>query len=335
MVEIVTHVRGPFFDELRRGQVFDQAPEVTLTSGLAVAHQAIVGDRLRLPLSDTLAVAVCGRAGVAHPALVWDIAIGQSTLVTQQVIANLFYRGLSFHRSPHLGDTLRTTTEVVALRQNQAKPGRPATGLAALRVTTIDQHSNPVLDFWRCAMLPLSTDEIDTRFGDNLDQVGNGALDLSAAAFSQWDLSTMRDQVPGEHFGSELLGRTFAVTGGDVVSSAPELARLTLNIARVHHDETSSNAGRLVYGGHTIGIALAQVTRAIPNIAAVVAWHRCEHTGPVHEGDTLHSRISVDHVEALPAGGGLVHLRSLVSASDSVAGTPRSVLDWRFVTLMA
>ena len=47
-------MRGPFFDELQRGQIFDHAPDVTLTSGLAVAHQAIVGDRLRLPLSDTL-----------------------------------------------------------------------------------------------------------------------------------------------------------------------------------------------------------------------------------------------------------------------------------------
>ena len=334
-MENLTQVRGPFFDELQRGQIFNHAPDVTLTSGLAVAHQAIVGDRLRLPLSDTLAVAVCGRAGLAHPALVWDLAIGQSTVVTQQVIANLFYRGLSFHSTPHIGDTLRTTTEVVALRQNQPKPGRPATGLAALRVTTTDQHSNPVLDFWRCAMLPLSTDEIDTGSADNLDQVGNSAQDLSAGAFSHWDLGAMREHVGGEHFGPQLLGRSFVVTGGDVVSNAPELARLTLNIARVHHDETSSSAGRLVYGGHTIGIALAQVTRAIPNIAAVVAWHHCDHTGPVHEGDTLQSRITVERMEPLPAGGGLLHLRSLVSAINSAAATPRAVLDWRFVALMA
>ena len=30
----------------------------------------------------------------------------------------------------------------------------------------------------------------------------------------------------------------WAVQGGDVVSSAPELARLTLNVATVHHDAT-------------------------------------------------------------------------------------------------
>jgi acyl dehydratase len=53
---------------------------------------------------------VTGRSPIAHPALVWDVAIGQSTVVTHRVKANLFYRGLAFHRYPVLGDTLRTVT---------------------------------------------------------------------------------------------------------------------------------------------------------------------------------------------------------------------------------
>jgi acyl dehydratase len=39
--------QGPFFEQLARGQVFDTAPSVTLTSGHAAIHQGIVGDRLR------------------------------------------------------------------------------------------------------------------------------------------------------------------------------------------------------------------------------------------------------------------------------------------------
>src|SRR5690349_25071323 len=88
---------GPFFDDLHVGQVFDTAPSMTLTSGAAATHQAILGDRMRLPLDAELSAAVTGGA-LAHPALVCDVAIGQSTLVTQRVMANLFYRGLVFHR---------------------------------------------------------------------------------------------------------------------------------------------------------------------------------------------------------------------------------------------
>ena len=43
-------VAGPYFDELSVGQVFDDAPALTLTDGHAALHQAILGDRLRLAL---------------------------------------------------------------------------------------------------------------------------------------------------------------------------------------------------------------------------------------------------------------------------------------------
>ena len=71
------------------------------------------------------------------------------------MIANLFYRGLALRRSPRIGDTLRTVTEVVALRDTSERPGRAPTGLAALRVVTVDQLDRPVLDYYRCAMLPM------------------------------------------------------------------------------------------------------------------------------------------------------------------------------------
>ncbi|WP_131809939.1 MaoC family dehydratase, partial [Mycolicibacterium mucogenicum] len=166
---------GPFFDDLSVGQVFDWAPAMTLTDGVAAAHQAILGDRLRLPLDAGLSAAVTSSVrALAHPGLVCDVAIGQSTLVTQRVKANLFYRGLQFHRFPQLGDTIATRTEVVGLKQNSAKPGRPRTGLAALRMSTADQEGRTVLDFHRCAMLPLRDDAADTGHADDLSVIGAG-----------------------------------------------------------------------------------------------------------------------------------------------------------------
>src|SRR4030088_1267920 len=54
---------GPYFDDLSRGQVFDWAPVATLSAGMAAAHQAIVGDRLRLALDADLCAAVTGAPG--------------------------------------------------------------------------------------------------------------------------------------------------------------------------------------------------------------------------------------------------------------------------------
>ncbi|MFD1815360.1 MaoC family dehydratase [Rhodococcus gannanensis] len=325
-------VGGPYFDELTVGEVFDTAPGVTLTDGIAATHQAIVGDRLRLPLDAHLATLVAG-GPVAHAGLVTDIAIGQSTLATHHVKANLFYRGLRFHRLPLIGDTLYTATEVVGLKQNSAKPGRAATGLAALRINTTDQRGDVVLDFYRCAMLPLEPGADPTLPGPADDLSAIGPQDPPQwAAPAGLDLGAYRERVPGTHFDVDLVGTVFT-SSGDVVTSAPELARLSLNIAATHHDERVGAAGRLVYGGHTIGIALAQACRALPNLVTVLGWQSCDHTGPVHEGDTLTSELHVESAEALAAGG-VLHLRSLVHAHRG-GETPAPVLDWRFTALFA
>lgn len=322
---------GPFFDDLSLGDRFDTAPRIRLTDGLAASHHAIVGGRLRLPFDPDLSARVTGMASpLASPAVVWDFAIGQSTLVTQRAIANLFYRGLVFRRAPVIGDTLHTLTEIVGLRPASARPGRPPRGLVVMRMRTSDQDDRTVLDFFRCAMLPARAETgaepkglIDPQAGD---------LDISAAVVG-WNLAQYRGSVSGPHFADLKVGASYAVTAGDLVSNAPELARLTMNLAAIHHDAAIGNGERLVYGGHTVGLALAQVTRALPSIITVLGWHHCDHIGPVREGDTLHSTITIERTEPRTGGGGLAHIRVLVTASNG-AGTS-SVLDWGFAGLFA
>lgn len=327
-------VDGPFYDDLEIGQRFDSAPVMRLTDGLAATHHAIVGGRLRLAFDAGLSTDVTGRAEpFAAPAFVWDMAIGQSTLVTQRAIANLFYRGLVFGRAPAIGDSLNTVTTIIGLRPASAKPGRPPRGLVTMRIATSDQHGRPVLDFCRCAMLPAREAGTAAAQGETeLPPSDFTAAQLSAAAAS-WNLDAFRRTVPGGHFDALRAGAVHRLAGGDVVSSAPELARLTMNLAVIHHDRTVSGK-RLVYGGHTIGLAAAQLTRALPDLVTILGWHDCDHLGPVHEGDTLHSEITIERCEALPGGGGLAHLRSRVRATGMDGGVS-DVLDWRLIGLFA
>jgi acyl dehydratase len=166
----------------------------------------------------------------------------------------------------------------------------------------------------------------DAPTGDEGDEVG-GAADLEphdlVEAATGYDLSALPSD--GEVEAGE-------IEGGDVVDSAPALARLTLNVAMAHLDATRAAQGqRLVYGGHTIGIAAAQATRAAPGLVTILGWHAADHTGPVFEGDTLRSRIEVERRDALPGRGELVHVRSHVTAVER----DEHVLDWRFVGVMA
>ncbi|WP_404827757.1 MaoC family dehydratase [Conexibacter stalactiti] len=316
---------GPYFDELALGDVFDGAPAVTLTAGDAALHRAIVGDRLRLALDERLAERVTGAPGLlAHPALVWDVAIGQSTVVTRRVIANLFYRGFILRRAPRIGDTLRTTTTVEALRETSRRPDRAPSGLAVLRIVTVDQEERPVLDFHRCAMLPLRPGAAPTGLDAPLEPIGE-QLDaaLLAASWEGWDLGLLTPTAVAA-------GDAWTVEGADVVSCAPELARLTLNIATAHHDRTANVSGRrLVYGGHTIAVAAAQLTRLLPDLVTVAGWHGCDHLAPVFEGDLLRTAVAVEQRD-----GALVHLRCAVEA-ERADGERVDVLDWRPVAVVA
>lgn len=165
-------VASPFFEDLSVGQVCDDAPAVTLTEGLAAFHAALTGDRLRMPLDTTLSRAVTGHdAPLAHPNLVCNVAIGQTTPPSGRVIGNLFYRGLLLQRPVFLGETLRTTTRIVALRQNRARAGRPATGMAVFQMHVENQDGDTVLHFWRCPMLPCRDPEADTGHADSFDAI--------------------------------------------------------------------------------------------------------------------------------------------------------------------
>ena len=85
-------------------------------------------------------------------------------------------------------------------------------------------------------------------------------------------------------------------------------------------------------GGHTVGVAASQASRALPSMLAILGWHSCDHLGPVREGDTLRTTLDIERLEPL-ADGGLAHVGASVTA-DRAAG-PEKVLDWRFVAAFA
>jgi acyl dehydratase len=327
-------IGGPHFEDLHIGDTLG-APALTITSGHAALHQAVLGDRMAATLDQGLARAVFGGVVPAPPGLVVDVSIGHSSVFTRRVRANLFYRGLQLYRLPATGDTLRTSTEVIALKQNRPRRGREATGLAVLRIRTADGTGRPVLDFERCAMLPLRDPEAQTGHADDVN-AGRAQVDMDGVAelASGWNLSALRDAVEGPHAEHLSVGDVFEIDVADPVTGATELARLTLNLATVHHDPRATGTGhRLVYGGHAIGLAAHQAARALPGLAAVLAWHGCDHPAPVREEDLLTSRLMVEALAPLPGGGALAGLRSVVTAHrDDWSG---EVLDWRFVAAVA
>ena len=342
MTELRVDVDGPYFEDFTQGQVFDDAPSVTITSGLAALHQAFFAERLRLPLDAELCRTVTGHDALASPSLVCNVAIGQSTYPSQRVKGNLFYRGLVLQRPTYVGDTLHTVTKVVGLKQNRIKPGRAATGMVVLEMTVTNQRGETMLHFWRCPMIPCRDPEANTGHADSFDTIP-AELDMQvveAAVPADWNLKWYRENIPGVHFDDVAEGTTYVLHARDSITCAPELVRMTLNMAYTHGDPAASAYGkRLVYGGHTISMAGAHLSRALPNLLTLVGWRHCDHTAPVFEGDVLRTEATLAAKRPLASGSGLVELQvSVFAERGPEAPKPEKdvqVLDWHVIAAMA
>lgn len=286
----VHRIDGPYFEDFEVGQVF-AAPSVTVTDAHAAWYQAVTGDRMRLPLDHVLARQVTAQPrALAHPMLVINLVNGQTTFASQHVKGNLFYRGLLLQAPVFIGDTLTTATKVVGLRQNKTKPGRAATGMVALEMETLNQDGRCVLKYWRCPMIPCRDEGAETGRNDSFDWIPEtlAAAELDAAVPAGWQVQALDPAAYAVPAPVLAAGDRVIVGPQDSVTCAPELVRMTGNIAYTHTDASRSYLGRrLVYGGHTISLALSQVTRAMPNILTLIAWQGCDHLGPVLEEDKI------------------------------------------------
>lgn len=332
-------IEVPWFEDFSVGDDFSNVPAVTITEGMTALYQAMFGDRQKLPLDYELCKKVTGKdRALVNPSLVCNLAIGQTTIPSQRVMGNLFYRGLVLQKPVFVGDTLTTTTKVVGLRQNKIKPGRAASGMVALEIHTKNQHGETVLLFWRCPMIPCRDPEADTGHADDFsvmpEEISSEAL---VSAIPDWNYTGF--DAPATKI---QLDETTLIEPRDTVTLAPELVRMTQNLAMTHTDAGRSVYGkRLVYGGHTITMAAAQLSRLYPNLLSILGWYKCDHTAPVFEQDVLYTRCTPTAVTRQRAQQGYVQLVDLKveTYADRGAEAPNSdtevkVLEWSLAVLM-
>jgi acyl dehydratase len=286
---------GPLYEDFSVGATLPPLPAVTLTEADNTLYRAITGDQHALAADATAYRAASGSGGaLANPALVMQYSIGQTTMATRQAIANLYYRSVRVLGPVEIGQTLRTTTTVLGLKDSAPK-GDQFRGKVWLGITS-STADGPVVEYERCALVR----------GRGPGQPGHAD-----------DIPGPSEPIPiaelGAHVPSWNLDGLIATEWGvddtrvdplrDHVDMAAPLARMTFNQAAVHRDHTMAADGRrLVYGGHVQGLAQASLTRMLPGLATVQGWDGCDHIGPAYEDDLIEFRHRL--VEREPAGGG-------------------------------
>lgn len=312
---------GPYYEDMEKGQTFPAPPAVVLDSGLASVYQSITGEVLPLVLDPKLCGEVTGiEQRIVSPGLLMHLSIGASTVATKKVIANLFYRNVRILRPVFLGEVIHTTTEVVALQDSRSKSKGTLRGKVLLKITT-SANDEKVLEYYRAPLVRLKGAELP---GHNDDLGSDSELNLNDyqdSSYEDWKLPSL--QKYEQHIPSGVINDPLK----DVVDQALALVRLTQNVASVHRDVNASPyPNRLVYGGHTVALAQASLSRIFTNTATILGWHTCNHTGPVFEEDLLSFEHEVIDKQEY-ASGNIIAVRSRVFVHRDNE-EPQEVLEW-------
>jgi 2-methylfumaryl-CoA hydratase len=313
----MTHV-PPFAEDLRLDEPLPPAPAVTIDDAMAANYLAITGDELPASLSAPLSFTITRGAGrLANPSLVLGVAIGQSTVATRRVIANLYYRDVVLLRQVMLGETLRTVVTPVAAAWTRSGTDRAK---VLLDIEVESDRGGRVAHFQRLALIPVAD---SSRLVER--PVPDPEPRPTVASFERWLPDW--DPAPLPTRFTTPPGTTWTDPLRDTVSSARELVRMTLNKAAAHRDQTAGLDGRrLVYGGHTVALAQAALSRTVPGLLTVVAWRSCDHVAPVFEDDLLETTVRIDAITEAHGGMALVDATVDVTA---VRDTERVlVLTW-------
>ncbi|MBD3914344.1 MaoC family dehydratase [Nocardioides hwasunensis] len=302
---------GNFFEDFAVGQVIEHATPRTVTEGDRALYGAIYPTRFAVPSSAEFAASVGLDPHPVEELIGFHVAFGKTVPdVSLNAVANLGYAECRFHVPVVPGDTLRTRSEVIGLKQNSH--GR--TGVVWVRSTATNQRGEVAIDWARWVMVhkrDASAPAPETVVPDLADAVDAADLVVPAGL----DLSAYDAAAAGEphRFDDYEVGERIDHVDGVTLTDAEHMmaTRLWQNTAKVHFNtEARPDGRRLVYGGHVISLARALSFNGLANAQLVAAINAGAHVAPAFAGDTVHAWSEVlDRAEVDAPGVGALRLR--------------------------
>lgn len=302
---------GRFFEDYQLGQVIRHAVPRTISGGERALYHALYPARTALYSSDEFARASGLAASPLDDLIAFHTVFGKTVPdVSLNAVANLGYAEGRWLAPVWPGDTLRSQSTVIGLKQNS----NGQSGVVYVRSTGVNQHGIPVLEYVRWVMVkkrdaaaPAPTPVVP----DLADSVEAGRLVIPQGLdFTGYDFGLSGEP---HRIGDYKVGEIIDHVDGVTIEEAEHMlaTRLWQNTAKVHFDATQRPDGkRLIYGGHVISLARALSFNGLANAQMLVALNAGAHANPCFAGDTVRAWTQVLDVAETPAPGvGAIRLR--------------------------
>jgi 2-methylfumaryl-CoA hydratase len=302
---------GRFFEDYSIGDVLNHAVPRTVGTGERALYHALYPARHALYSSDEFARA-CGLATSPLDDLAaFHVVFGKTVPdVSLNAVANLGYAEGRWLKPVYPGDTLRSVSEVIGLKQNS----NGKTGVVYVRTRGMNQRDETVLEYARWVMVrkrDIGTAAPETVVPELAKVVAPEDLVVpDGLDFTGYDFTLAGEP---HRWGDYAIGETIDHVDGVTVEEAEHMlaTRLWQNTSKVHFDVAARPDGtRLIYGGHVISMARALSFNGLANAQMMVALNSGAHANPCLSGDTIRAWSEVlDKAETPAPGVGAIRLR--------------------------
>ncbi|UWR21693.1 MaoC family dehydratase [Sulfitobacter sp. S190] len=311
---------GRFFEDYRIGEVIRHAVPRTVKMGERALYHMLYPARHALYSSDQFAQG-CGLPFSPLEDLIgFHVVFGKTVPdVSLNAVANLGYAEGRWITPVWPGDTLRSESEVIGLKQNS----NGKTGVVYVRTRGLNQHDETVMEYVRWVMVRKRDGDApapDTVVPDLQKTIAASDLVIPRGLdFTNYDFTLAGEP---HRWGDYDVGEKIDHVDGVTVEEAEHMmaTRLWQNTAKVHFDTSARPDGsRLIYGGHVISMARALSFNGLANAQMIVGLNGGAHANPCLAGDTIRAWSEVlDKAETDAPGVGAIRLRLVATKG----GTP-------------
>jgi 2-methylfumaryl-CoA hydratase len=301
---------GRFFEDYAVGEVIVHSVPRTVGLGERALYHALYPERRAVQSSDEFARLVGLAASPLDDLIAFHTVFGKTVPdISLNAIANLGYAEGRWLRPVWPGDTLRSQSTVIGLKETSSG----ASGVVWVRTVGLNQHDQPVLEYVRWVLVRKRRREVTVPVvvPELAGSVEPGALVVPEGLdFSRYDFALAGEPHRwGDYAVGEVIDHVDAVT----VEEAEHMlaTRLWQNTAKVHFDATQREDGRrLIYGGHVISLARALSFNGLANAQFIVGLNAGAHVNPCLAGDTVRAWSEVlDRAETSVPSVGVLRLR--------------------------
>ena len=302
---------GRFFEDYSVGETIHHAVPRTVSGGERALYHALYPARHALYSSDAFAQGCGLPAAPIDDMAAFHVVFGKTVPdISLNALANLGYAEGRWLKPVWPGDTLRSTSDVIGVKQNS----NGKSGVVWVRTKGVNQRDEVVLEYVRWAMVRKF--DLDAPAPESVIPELKPVLEASDLVVPEGlDFTGYDFTLAGEphRWDDYEVGEVIDHVDGVTVEEAEHMmaTRLWQNTAKVHFDASLREDGkRLIYGGHVISMARALSFNGLANAQIVAGLNGGAHANPCFAGDTIKAWSEVlDKAETGVPGVGAIRLR--------------------------